>query len=139
INISLCVGIGVGLSGAGTGGDVPAVRIFGVDGQRPSVVTIASLVGRRPAASAIPTPCSSAAAGLISPFGRAWMPRECVNILFRAGAMILPRLAAVLAQHQSAQLNADNKQARIFRVGRDAADMRCLWARWKAPGLRRRQ
>src|SRR5699024_7493536 len=100
---------------------------------------IASLVGRRPAASAIPTPCSSAAAGLISPFGRAWMPRECVNILFRAGAMILPRLAAVLAQHQSAQLNADNKQARIFRVGRDAADMRCLWARWKAPGLRRRQ
>src|SRR5690606_37889806 len=55
----------------------------------------------------------------------------------RAGTVVLPRLAAVRAAHQAAQLDAGEQQARVVRIRRDPAHMGGPRPRREAPRGRR--
>ena len=45
------------------------------------------------------------------------MPRERVHVRLRARPVVLPRLAAVGRAHQPAQLDPDEEQVRVVRIG----------------------
>jgi hypothetical protein len=57
-----------------------------------------------------------------------------VDVALRPGAVVLPRLAAVLAPHQPAELDPDEQQRRVVRAGRDPAHVRRPRPRREAPG-----
>jgi hypothetical protein len=112
---------------------VPAVRVVRVDGDRPGVVAVSTLVGRLPALTCVRAEGGTAAAGLVPASLDARVPGERVDVTLRAGAVILPALAAVARTHQPAQLDPDEEQVGVVRARGDPPHVRRPGPRREAP------
>ena len=122
---------------AGGGGDVPALRLGGVDRERPAVAEVAPGVGRLEAHAAVVAPGRAVSRRLVDDAAGAGMPGEVVHVELRAGAVVGERRAAVVGAHHAAELDAHQQPLRAVRIGRDPADVVRPGPRREAPALAR--
>ena len=139
VDARLRIAAAVRREGSGARGDVPPLRVLGVDGDRPRVVPVAAVVGSVPGIARVAAPRRASAARFVRPRGVPRMPRERVHVGLRAGTMVGPRLAAVRRAHEAAELDADEDQVCLVRAGRDPANVRRPRPGREAPRRPRRQ
>ena len=124
---------------SGARGDVPRIRIVRLDRHRPRVVAVATGVRGLPRFAAVVAPGGTATSRLVrAPLGDG-VPGERMDVALGAGAMVLPRGAAVGGAHQPAQLDPNEEEVGVVRAGRDPAHVRGPRPRREAPGRLRRQ
>jgi hypothetical protein len=102
-------------------------------------VAITTGVRSGPRFTAVVAPRGTAAAGLVRPAFDAGMPRERVDVALRARTMILPGGAPVDRAHQPTELDPDEQEVGVVRIGSNPADVRGPRPRRKAPGRPRWQ
>jgi hypothetical protein len=71
--------------GAGASRHVPQLGVIRVDGNRPGVVAVETVVGRAPSVARVLTECRPAATGFVRAPALGRVPRERVHVSLRAG------------------------------------------------------
>src|SRR5262245_19745435 len=90
VDAGLWVATSVGRGRPAARGQVPELGVVRIDGHRPCVVAVATLIGRMPRRAPVFAPSCAATGCLIRPARDTRVPGERMDVALRARAMVLP-------------------------------------------------